>query len=157
MVEGTTARRDPHSLRLILRNVFQMIPGISDESTQGNPGTYSFCVAERWRGNPWPLLCETQDYPPGVSGVTVFAGGGFCNVENHGGNTPEHILLSVADVMANYGCIVLGQSVVIMEPWPRLDHAAQTDRRAHASAPAPAGILAQAVREVDFLISSLCE
>ena len=100
------------AVRLILRNVFQMIPGISDKSTQGNPGKYSFCIAERSRGNPWPLLCETQDYPPGVSSVTVFAGGGFCNVENHGGNTPEQILRSVADAMANYGCITLGQSVV---------------------------------------------
>jgi hypothetical protein len=104
------------AVRLILRNVFQMIPGISDKSTQGNPGKYSFCIAERSRGNPWPLLCETQDYPPGVSSVTVFAGGGFCNVENHGGNTPEHILLSVADAMANYGCITLGQAVVILSP-----------------------------------------
>ena len=104
------------AVRLILRNVFQMIPGISDKSTQGNPGKYSFCIAERARGNPWPLLCETQDYPPGVSSVTVFAGGGFCNVENHGGNTPEQILASVADAMANYGCITLGQSVVILSP-----------------------------------------
>src|SRR3981189_1727573 len=29
--------------RLILRNVFQMIPGISDTSTQGNPGRDSSC------------------------------------------------------------------------------------------------------------------
>jgi hypothetical protein len=29
-------------VRLILRNVFQMIPGISDKSTQGNPGKYTF-------------------------------------------------------------------------------------------------------------------
>jgi hypothetical protein len=102
--------------RLILRNVFQMIPGISDKSTQGNPGKYSFCIAERSRGNPWPLLSQTQDYPEGVSSVTVFAGGGFCNVENHGGNTPEQILGSVADAMANDGCITLGQSVVILAP-----------------------------------------
>ena len=104
------------AVRLILRNVFQMIPGISDKSTQGNPGKYSFCIAERARGNPWPLLCEEQGYPPGVSSVTVFAGGGFCNVENHGGNEPEQILGSVADAMANYGCITLGQSVVILAP-----------------------------------------
>jgi hypothetical protein len=102
--------------RLILRNVFQMIPGISDKSTQGNPGKYSFCIAERARGNPWPLLCQEQDYPDGVSSVTVFAGGGFCNVENHGGNTPEQILGSIADAMANDGCITLGQSVVILAP-----------------------------------------
>jgi hypothetical protein len=51
-----------------------------------------------------------------VSSVTVFAGGGFCNVENHGGNTPEQILGSVADAMANYGCITLGQSAVVLAP-----------------------------------------
>ena len=104
------------AVRLILRNVFQMLPGISDKSTQGNPGKYSFCIAERARGNPWPLLCQAQGYGNGVSSVTVFAGGGFCNVENHGGNTPEQILGSVADAMANYGCITLGQSVVILAP-----------------------------------------
>lgn len=104
------------AVRLILRNVFQMLPGISDKSTQGNPGKYSFCIAERSRGNPWPLLCEAQGYPQGTSSVTAFAGGGFCNVENHGGNTPEQILGSVADAMANYGCITLGQSVVILAP-----------------------------------------
>jgi len=109
---GTIGR----ATRLILRNVFQMIPGISDKSTQGNPGKYSFCIAERSRGNPWPLLVETQGYAKGASSVTVYAGGGFCNVENHGGNTPEHVLNSVADAMANYGCITLGQSVVILAP-----------------------------------------
>ena len=104
------------AVRLILMNVFRMIPGISDKSTQGNPSKFSFCIAERSRGNPWPLLCEEQDYPEGVSSVTVFAGGGFCNVENHGGNTPEHILGTFADAMANYGCITLGQSVVVLAP-----------------------------------------
>ena len=104
------------AVRLILRNVFQMLPGISDKSTQGNPGKYSFCIAERSRGNPWPLLCDQQGYPKGVSSVTVFAGGGFCNVENHGGNTPDQILGSIADAMANYGIITLGQSVVILAP-----------------------------------------
>lgn len=104
------------AVRLVLRNVFQMVPGISDKSTQGNPGKYTFCIAERSRGNPWPLLCETQGYPSGISSVTVFAGAGFCNVENHGGNTPEQILDSIADSMANYGCITLGQSVVVLSP-----------------------------------------
>ncbi len=104
------------AVRLILMNVFQMVPGLSDKSTQGNPGKYSFCIAERARDNPWPLLVEDQDYPPGVSSVTVFAGGGFCNVENHGGNTPEQVLGSIADAMANYGCITLGQSVVVLSP-----------------------------------------
>ena len=104
------------AVRLILLNVFRMTPGLSDKSTQGNPGKYSFCIAERARDNPWPLLVEDQNYPEGVSSVTVFAGGGFCNVENHGGNTPEQVLGSIADAMANYGSITLGQSVVVLSP-----------------------------------------
>ena len=41
---------------------------------------------------------------------------GSCNVENHGGNTPEAILDTMADAMANYGCITTGQSVVVFCP-----------------------------------------
>ena len=104
------------AVRLVLLNVFRMVPGIADKSTQGNPGKYSFCIAERADCNPWPSLAEEQGYPEGVSSVTVFAGAGFCNVENHGGNTAEAILDTIADAMANYGCISLGQSVVVLSP-----------------------------------------
>jgi hypothetical protein len=104
------------AVRLILMNVFRMIPGISDKSTQGHPGKYSFCIAERADANPWPPLCEEQGFPEGVSSVTVFAGAGFCNVENHGGNTPEAVLDTVADAMANYGCMSIGQTVVVLSP-----------------------------------------
>jgi hypothetical protein len=104
------------SIRLTLMNVFKIVPGIADKSTQGNPGKYSFCIAERADRNPWPPLCEELGYPEGVSSVTVFAGAGFCNVENHGGNTPEIILDTMADAMANYGCITTGQSVVVFSP-----------------------------------------
>ncbi len=137
------------AVRLILRNVFQMVPGISDKSTQGNPGKYSFCIAERARGNPWPLLCEAQGYPQGVSSVTVFAGGGFCNVENHGGNTPEQVLGSVADAMANYGCITLGQSVVILAP----EHMKIVADAGWSRADAQAFLFTQAKRSVEGMRS----
>jgi hypothetical protein len=104
------------AVRLILMNVFQMIPAVSDKSTQGQPGKYSFCIAERSRGNPWPLLVEEQGYPDGVSSVTVYAGSGFVNIENHGANTPESVLDTVADSMANFGCLTVGQSVVVLSP-----------------------------------------
>ena len=103
-------------IRLTLMNVFKIVPGIADKSTQGNPGKYSFCIAERADKNPWPALCEEVGYPEGVSSVTVFAGAGFCNVENHGANTPETLLDTMADAMANYGCISTGQSVVVFSP-----------------------------------------
>ncbi len=104
------------AVRLILLNVFKMIPGLSDKSTQGNPGKYSFCIAERADKNPWPSLNVALGYAPEVSTVTVYAGAGFVNVENHGGNTPEAILETVADAMANFGCITLGQTVVVLSP-----------------------------------------
>ena len=104
------------AMRLIVMNVFQMIPGISDQSTQGHPGKYSFCIAERADRCPWAPLHVEQGYGDDISSVTVFAGAGFCNVENHGGNTPESILDCVADSMANLGAITGGQSVVILSP-----------------------------------------
>ncbi|MEM7080516.1 MAG: hypothetical protein AAF513_18000 [Pseudomonadota bacterium] len=104
------------AVRLIILNVFRMVPGISDKSTQGHPGKYSFCIAERADVNPWPGLNEEQGFGPDISCVTVFAGAGFCNVENHGGNTPEAILTTIADAMANYGCLSSGQSVVVLSP-----------------------------------------
>ncbi|MCZ6710763.1 MAG: hypothetical protein O7B25_10395 [Gammaproteobacteria bacterium] len=104
------------AMRLIIMNVFKMIPGISDQSTQGHPGKYSFCIAERADKCPWDPLHIEQGYGEDISSVTVFAGSGFFNVENHGGNTPESILDCVADSMANLGCITIGQSVVILSP-----------------------------------------
>ena len=104
------------AVRLILMNVFRMRPGISDKSTQGHPGKYSFCIAERLDCNPWPSLAEELGYPDGVSSVTVFAGGGFVNIENHGGATPEAILSTIADAMSNCGCLTLGESVVVLSP-----------------------------------------
>ena len=69
------------AVRLTILNVFRMTPGIADKSTQGNPGKYSFCIAERADKNPWPGLNEEMDYGKDISSVTVFAGAGFCNVK----------------------------------------------------------------------------
>lgn len=104
------------AVRLCLLNVFRMTPGIADKSTQGNPGKYSFCIAERNDCNPWQPLHEEQGFGPDISSVTVYAGAGFCNIENHGGGSAESLLLTIADSMANYGCISLGQSVVVLAP-----------------------------------------
>ena len=104
------------AMRLIVMNVFRMLPGVSDQSTQGHPGKYCSCIAERSERNPWPPLHVELGYGDDISSVTVFAGAGFCNVENHGGNTPEAILDCMADSMASLGCITIGQSVVVLSP-----------------------------------------
>ena len=101
------------AVRLIILNIFRMTPGIADKSTQGNPGKYSFCIAERADKTPWQCLNQELGYAAEISTVTVFAGGGFVNVENHGGQTAEAVLETIADAMANCGCISIGQSAVI--------------------------------------------
>ena len=45
---ATTGR----AIRLIIMNVFEMLPGISDQSTQGSGGKFSACFAERQDVNP---------------------------------------------------------------------------------------------------------
>ena len=104
------------AIRLIIMNVFEMIPGLSDLSTQGHPGKYGSCIAERADRNPWMSLNQEMGYPKEVSSVTVFAGAGFCNVENHRGNTPEQVLDCFADSMASLGCLTAGQSVIVFSP-----------------------------------------
>jgi hypothetical protein len=104
------------AMRLIILNVFEMIPGLSDQSTQGHPGKFSFCIAERADANPWEPLNKELGYPDDVSSVTVFAGSSFNNVENHGGQSPESILDSIADSMGNLGNITIGESVVVLSP-----------------------------------------
>ena len=133
------------AVRLVILNVFRMVPGIADKSTQGHPGKYCSCIAERADVNPWPALNLELGYPDDVSSVTVFAAAGFVNVENHGGNRPEQILDSVADAMANYGSISIGQSVVVLSP----EHAKIVASTGWSKADVRAYLFEQAQRPID--------
>ena len=133
------------AIRLILLNVFKMTPGIADKSTQGHPGKYTFCIAERADRTPWSCLHEDLGYPDGVSSVTVYAGSGFVNVENHGGNSPEAVLDTIADSMANYGCLTLGQSVVVLSP----EHAAIVASKNWSKAQVQAYLFSKAYRPME--------
>ena len=103
------------AIRLIHMNVFHMEPNITDRSTQGNPGKYSLCIAERAEKSPWPSLNEHFGYSDD-SIVVVFAAGGFHNIENHFAATPEEALLTVADSMSCLDSLTHGQSVVVLSP-----------------------------------------
>ena len=104
------------AVRLVIMNVFQMIPGISDRSTIGWPGKYACCIAENMLLSPWEPLHESLDFPPEVSTVTAFAASGFYNIENHYTSDPEPLLDCFADAMASLGALTDGQSLVVMSP-----------------------------------------
>ena len=104
------------AMRLVIMNIFQMIPGISDRSTTGWPGKYGCCIAENILNSPWEPLHESLGFPPEVSTATVFAASGFYNVENHYTSDPERLLDTFADAMASLGALTDGQSLVVMSP-----------------------------------------
>ena len=108
------------AVRLVIMNIFQMIPGVSDRSTTGWPGKYSACIAENILHSPWEPLHESLGFPAEVSTVTVFAASGFYNVENHYTSDPELLLDTFADAMGSLGALTDGQSLVVMSP----EHAA---------------------------------
>ena len=91
------------AIRLVIMNIFQMIPGISDRSTTGWPGKYGCCIAENVLNSPWEPLHESLGFPPEVSTATVFAASGFYNVENHYTSDAERLLDTFADAMAIAG------------------------------------------------------
>lgn len=104
------------AIRLVIMNVFQMIPGVSDRSTTGWPGKYACCIAENILNSPWEPLHESLGFPPEVSTATTFAASGFYNIENHYTSDPQALLDTFADAMASLGALTDGQSLVVMSP-----------------------------------------
>jgi hypothetical protein len=84
------------ALQLVIRNVGGGRPGGVDRATLGTPGKYTFCFAEAEAGSPWESLAVERGFPPDVSTVTVFAGGGVRGVADQLSRTPESLVRSFA-------------------------------------------------------------
>jgi len=91
------------AIRLILMNVGGGWPGRHDMATQGSPAKFSYAIAEREDVTPWPPLSVRLGFEPGQSVVTVFAGEGPHNVNDHVSTTAAGILNNVSDVAATLG------------------------------------------------------
>jgi len=59
------------AVRLVLINVGGGRPGSTDKSTQGQPGKYTYCVAENQALSPWEPLHVERGYRREESAVTV--------------------------------------------------------------------------------------
>jgi hypothetical protein len=84
------------ALQLVIRNVGGGRPGGIDRATLGSPGKYTFCFAEDEGGSPWEPLSVARGVAPGVSAVTLFAGGGVQGVIDQLSRTPESLARSLA-------------------------------------------------------------
>lgn len=68
------------ALRLILMNIGGGLPGSTDKSCQGQPGKYTFCLAENEAQNPWLPLHVERGFPAEASTVTVVGATGTSNM-----------------------------------------------------------------------------
>ena len=58
------------TMRLMLLNVGGGLPGSGDQSTQGNPGKYSYCFAENEAATPWEPFRVARGFSAADSVVT---------------------------------------------------------------------------------------
>lgn len=111
------------AVRLILLNIAGATPGKGDRATQGSPAKIAFCAAEREDQSPWPPFHTTRGLDAQDSGVTVFVCEGPHNIQDHGSNTGEGILLTVAGAMGQAGSnniLAQGEPILALGP----EHAA---------------------------------
>jgi hypothetical protein len=106
------------ALRLIVRNVIGMRPGVLDHASQGHPGKLSYCFAENEEESPWTPLHVERGFAADQSTVMVFSGRAPEPVENRVAGAPEAILLTIADTMSRLGAMLgfRGAVMVVMGP-----------------------------------------
>jgi hypothetical protein len=91
------------ALRLTLLNVGGAIPTVGDMATMGQPGKYSFVVAENEAGNPWQPLHVERGFSRETSTVTIVGAESPHNINDHESDTGEGILSMVAGTVGITG------------------------------------------------------
>jgi len=112
------------ALRLVMMNVGGALPGSTDRATQGTPAKWTWCFAENDAGSPWePYHVAVCGMGAEESAVTVAAVEGPHNINDHGSDSGEQILFTIAETMTTPGSNTLyrgGDHFVVLGP----EHAA---------------------------------
>jgi peroxiredoxin len=88
------------ALQLILTNLGGARPGEIDMSTLGNPGKFSYCIAENEEENPWEPLHVELGFQSTQSAVSVFAGEAPHGVSEHMAREGKQILKAITRALA---------------------------------------------------------
>ena len=96
-------------------NVCREIPGVTDKSTFGHPGRYTFCIAENEEASPWEPYHVEHGMSPESSAVGLFPACHPMEVFNQSDPIPEQILDTLSHtIAANLVCH--GPVMLIMSP-----------------------------------------
>ena len=102
-VFGNVARANSsvgRALQLMMANLGGALPGEIDMAALGNPGRFSYCIAENHEHSPWQPLHEDLGFGPDDSTVTLFAAGGLMEVSEHTARTGAGVLRTIAATLA---------------------------------------------------------
>ncbi len=88
------------AFQLILANIGGARPGELDMSTLGNPGKFSYCIAENEEENPWPPLHTEFGFDRGQSAVSLFAAEPPHGVSEHNARDGRTILRAISRALA---------------------------------------------------------
>ncbi len=88
------------AFQLILTNIGGARPGELDMSTLGNPGKFSYCIAENEEENPWAPLHTEFGLDREQSAVTLFAAEPPHGVSEHNAREGRAILKAISRALA---------------------------------------------------------
>ncbi|HEV2688336.1 MAG TPA: hypothetical protein VGV35_07270, partial [Bryobacteraceae bacterium] len=107
------------ALQLLLLNVGGGRPDAIDMSALGNPGKFSFCIAENEEESPWDPLHAEGGLPRGSSAVSLFAAEAPHGVSEHQARTARGVLKSISYALAtawNYRFCMNFEAMVVLGP-----------------------------------------
>lgn len=107
------------ALQLILLNIGGARPDGIDMSTLGNPGKFSYCIAEHEEANPWEPFHVERGFNYQQSALTLFAAEAPHGVSEHTARTPEQVLKSISYALATvwtYRLCLGSDALVVLSP-----------------------------------------
>jgi len=79
-------------VQLVLRNIGGDLAGETDMATHGQPGKFTFCIAEAEKSSPWTPFHVDAGFGASDSTVTVIGASAPQNVFTYGCETGQDIL-----------------------------------------------------------------
>jgi peroxiredoxin len=107
------------ALQLVLLNIGGARPDGIDMSALGNPGKFSYCIAENEEENPWEPFHVGRGFTSDQSTVTLFAGEPPHGVSEHNAQRGKTILKAISRALAtvwSYRMCLINEAVVVLCP-----------------------------------------
>ena len=102
--QGTRANATiGRAVQLVVRNIGGGLPGGVDRATLGQPGKYTYCIAEDETDSDWQPLRVDRGFSKDVSTVTMFAGGGVHGIWTEAARTPEELIVIKGEWLRRIG------------------------------------------------------